>query len=324
MIRPAAALAASVLSGAVAAAGCGVGPGEAAEGSASLTVTRDYGEVPMLTATLEGPTPSDNVVRFLDANAEIETDYGDNFVSSIEGVEGSTVDGGTKDWFFFVNGVYSEVGAGEVEVEVGDRIWWDHRAWSEAYRVPAVVGSYPEPFLHGYAGGSSGAIVECLAAAPECDAVESALGGAGVETTVEQVGEPVAHPDDIRVLVGPWDELRADSAARMIEDGPGASGVYAGIDECVPGGWELEVLGPDAEPRRLVPEGGFVAAVRRGDEAPTFLVAGLDEDGVADAVELFDESTLRDRYAVATDRATGDVIPVPAPGTEAPVGAGCE
>lgn len=324
MSRAAVSLAATVLfTGAVAAAGCGVGPGEAAEGSASLTVTRDYGAERMLTATLEGPTPSDTVVRFLDANADIDTDYGDNFVSSIEGVEGSTVDGGAADWFFFVNGVYSELGAGEVEVEVGDRIWWDHRIWSEAYRVPVVVGSYPEPFLHGYPGGSPGAIVECVAAAPGCESVEASLREAGVETGVEEVGEPVAHPGDIRVLVGSWEDLRADSAARLIERGPGESGVYAAIDECTPGDWELEVLGSDAEPRRIVPDGGFVAAVRRGEDAPTFLVAGLEAGGVEDAAAAFTEGALRDRYAVAADSA-GEEIAVPAPDSEDLVESGCE
>jgi len=278
----------------------------------------------MLTATLDGPTPSDTVVRFLDENADIETDYGDNFVSSIGGVEGSTVDGGLKDWFFFVNGVYSEVGAGEVVVEAGDRIWWDHRAWSEAYRVPVVAGSFPEPFLHGYPGGSPGVIVECVAGAEACGEVEATLREAGVETTVEDVDSPAPHPGDIRVLVGPWEALRSDPAARLIEAGPGESGVYADVDECAPGDWELELLGSDAEPRRLLPDGGFVAAVRRAEDAPTFLVAGLDEGGVADAAALFSEETLRDRYAVAAEPASGEPIPIPAPDDEARTEAGCE
>ena len=63
MTRTAARLAATALACAVAAGGCGVGPGEAAEGEATLVVTRDFGAEPLASGTLEGPTPSDTVVR---------------------------------------------------------------------------------------------------------------------------------------------------------------------------------------------------------------------------------------------------------------------
>ena len=132
--------------------GCGFGPGESSPGEAELRVTREFGTIPMVDATLEDPTESDNVVRFLDDNADIETSFGGNFVDSIDGYAGSTSGGGDEDWFFFVNGYYSDIGAGETAVLPGDRIWWDYRYWSAAYRVPAVVGSWPEPFLHGYDG----------------------------------------------------------------------------------------------------------------------------------------------------------------------------
>lgn len=315
-MRPAAAsVAATVLICTVAAAGCGVGPGEAAEGQATLTVTRDYGSESLTTATLDGPTPSDTVVRFLDANAEIETEYGGNFVSAIDGLEGSTVDGGPEDWFFFVNGIYSEIGAGEAKVHVGDRIWWDYRRWAEAYRVPAVVGSWPEPFLHGYDGETREVVVECLAEQRDCDAVAERLRSEGVEPRVETVSAPRPDPDVLRILVGPWQSLRTDAAARMIESGPGMSGVYADLEQCGGGPWQLSILGDDAQPRDLLTEGGFVAAVRRGTDEPTWLVAGLDTASVDDAVALLDSDSLRDRYAVAFDAAQGNDLadlPIPA------------
>jgi len=319
-------LAATVLMCAVVASGCGVGPGESAEGTASLTVTRDYGAEVLTTATLEDPTPSDTVVRFLDANADIDTEFGGNFVSTIDGLEGSTVDGGPEDWFFFVNGIYSELGAGEVKVETGDEVWWDYRRWSEAYRVPAVVGSFPEPFLHGYEDGEEPVVVQCLAEPSQCEPVVSVLEDAGVDPEVENVTKPLQRLDVMRVLVGPWEELRADPAAAMIEDGPGTSGVYADIDECVPGDWELEILGADAVVRRVVPSGGFVAAVRRADDAPTFLVAATDDEpeAIEAAVSLFDPEVLRDRYAVAANIEPEEELPVPLPDDLPDSDIGCE
>lgn len=310
-----AALATTVLSGAVVAGGCGIGPGDASEGEATLTITRDYGTVHIGDGTLNGPRPSDTVVRFLDDEAGIDTSFGGNFVDSIDGLSGSTVNGGPEDWFFFVNGIYSEIGAGEAKVHPGDRIWWDYRRWSEAYRVPAVVGSWPEPFLDGYQGTHYDTVVECLAARSECDDVVGALRGAGVDPSLETVDRPVAHPDELRVLVGDWDRLREDPAAALVEDGPGASGVYADIDECTggaggAGGWELSILGSDAEPRQETTDAGLVAAVRNEEDQPTWLVTATDADALPDAVGLLGADALRDRYAVATDGS--GPMPVPA------------
>ncbi len=309
MSRLAAALATTVLSGAVAAAGCGVGPGEASEGEASLTITRDYGAEQIGEGTLSGPAPSDTVVRFLDREAEIETSYGGNFVDSIDGLDGSTVDGGPEDWFFFVNGIYSDVGAGETKVRPGDRIWWDYRRWAEAYRVPAVVGSWPEPFLNGYGGERFETTVECLAPAEYCDEVVGALRREGVEPELESVEEPVAHPGELRVLVGEWERLRSDPAARMIESGPGTSGVYAEMTGCG-GGWDLSILGSDARPRQNLPDAGLVAAVQRGAERPTWLVTATDEGSLPDAIALLGVDSLRSRYAVASSGE--DELPIPA------------
>lgn len=310
----AAALAATVLAcvSGVAASGCGVGPGEAAEGEANLSVTRDYGAESLLTATLEGPTPSDTVVRFLDLNAEIETDYGGNFVSTIEGLEGSTVDGGAEDWFFFVNGIYSEVGAGEAKVHVGDRVWWDYRRWQEAYRVPAVVGSWPEPFLHGHDGQAPDVVVECVGGAEQaCGEVGERLLQVGVEHSVEEVEAPVRHPEDLRILVGDWDSLRDDPAARQLEQGPGTSGVYGAVRPCPEAAPVLEILDQEARPLQSLADWGLVAAVREGGDEPTWLVTASTEGRVSGAAGLLDEELLRNRYALARS-SKGASLPLPA------------
>src|SRR5688500_7801814 len=128
-------------------AGCGFGPGASREGEATLTVTRDYGAEVLVEASGEDPPASETVMRMLDREAEIETRYGGGFVQSIEGISGTADGGRTSDWFFYMNGIESSVGAAEAPVRGGDRVWWDHRDWTKAMRVPAVVGSWPEPVL---------------------------------------------------------------------------------------------------------------------------------------------------------------------------------
>ena len=97
---------------AVAAPGCGLGPGESSEGEARLDGDPlDYGAERLLEATVSDPSASETVIRVLDREAEITTRYGGGFVQSIDGVEGDFSDGRSLDWFFFVNGIESSRGS---------------------------------------------------------------------------------------------------------------------------------------------------------------------------------------------------------------------
>ncbi len=114
-------------------AGCGFGAGPSSEGTATLRVTRDFGDKLLAEATDTDPPASETVARFLDREADIKTSYGGNFIDSIDGVAGNAiVSGRSYDWFFYVNGYWSPIGAGEAQVHPGDAIWWDYRDWSSA------------------------------------------------------------------------------------------------------------------------------------------------------------------------------------------------
>lgn len=307
---------------AVAVAGCGVGAGSSQPGEAALSVTRDYGAEPLLEATLQEPRESDTVVRLLDSEAEIETDYGGNFVTSIEGISGAVEDGRSRDWFFYVNGYWSPVGAGEALVRPGDRIWWDYRDWSSAYKVPAVVGSWPEPFLNGFDGRRFTVEVVCFELDEVCETVARRLDDEGVEGVAVTEPDRASDPaETLRVLVGSWAAVRADRAARTLEGGPAVSGVYARPRRC-DGGWGMTVLTDHAEEQRSLATAGWVAAVQRGEEQPTWMVSGSDRASVAASADLLEAATLADHYAVATS--DGQTLRIPAAAGESPIGSeGC-
>jgi hypothetical protein len=303
--------AAAALVCAAAAAGCGFGEGASSDGTSRLTVTRDYGSERLLEATVDDPPESETVLRFLDREAEITTRYGGGFVQSIDGVRGSVSGGGSFDWFFYVNGVESSVGAADARVYGGDRVWWDYREWTAAMRVPAVVGSWPEPFAHGSEGKRFPTRIDCLTDGEDCGAVADRLEEAGVAASI---GAEAARVEGelLRVVVGPWEAVREDAAAAQIEDGPAASGVFGDFETDPAGGYELVALDPHGrEVDRLGEGAGLVAALRDGEEQPTWVVTGTDEGGVDAAVGLLDEDSLRDRYAVAVESG-GEEVALPA------------
>jgi len=288
--------------GALVAAGCGLGPGKGLD-DVELTVTQEYGAEPVLRGPVGDVTESDTVMRALERKAEITTRYGGGFVQSIEGVEAGERGGDPYDWFFYVNGVESTVGAASYSLHGGERIWWDYRDWSGAERVPAVVGAFPEPMLSGYDGKPRPVAVECMGGGEACAAAREKLEAAGVSIAAGSPGGA------IHVLVGPWARVRDDPAAAQIEAGPQVSGVFADFAE-KGGGFELQGLDQSGDVARGFGSGaGLVAATRRYEAQPVWIVTGVDRAGTLAAAELLTAAGLRDDYAVATE--DGAEAPLP-------------
>jgi hypothetical protein len=303
----------ALLAVAAALAGCGLGPGSSSEGTATLTVTRDYGAQPMVEASVDDPDGSETVLRMLDREAEIETRYGGGFVQSIDGIAGATEADRRLDWFFYVNGIESPIGSAEREVAGGDRIWWDYRDWSDAMRVPAVVGSWPEPFLQASADEDRLPVrVECAGERDPCREVADRLADEGVSVSEERLGD-APEGEALRVLVGPWSAVGRDPAAALITEGPATSGVFAQFVR--DHGWiALRALNERAEPVDSLGDGaGLVAAVRDGEDPPTWVVTGFDAGGIGAATRALDEDVLRDHYAVVVGAGTEKTLPVPVP-----------
>jgi hypothetical protein len=286
---------------ALAAAGCGLGPGSKV-GSVDLTVTRDFG-AKKLVATSGEANESDTVMRFLEKETEIETRYGGGYVKSIDGLEERQRDGHPYDWFFWVNGVISPTGAAEVPLEGGEKIWWDIHDWSASEGSSAVVGSWPAPFTTGWEGHAPVVVVECEGGGAACATVTKALEGEGVKVAS---GSPKSA---IRVLVGPWSQVRSDAAAGLVDKGPGESGIYAEF-ESSQGTDRLVGLDEDGDKARTFgANAGLVAATRHFEGPPVWLVTGGTDAGVQAASAALDTADLRDHFAVASE--AGTVTPLP-------------
>jgi hypothetical protein len=288
-------------------AGCGLGAGRAPT-EVHLLVTRDFGERVLHESGALKARGAETVMSLLIRNHTVGTRYGGGFVQSIDRLAGGQEAGQPVDWFYYVNGVEAGRGAAGTNVHPGDHIWWDRHDWSQTDHIPAVIGSFPEPFLNGLAGKRLPIRVECvIVAGYACRTVRARLRAVGVPAAVAGIG-PGGEPQTLRVRVGPWTGVEGDLAAESIVQGPRASGVYARFSS---DGRALAILDRDGRQVLALRAGaGLVAATRHAEDAPVWVVTGTDQAGVDLAATAFSTAALQDRFALALT-ATG-ALPVPA------------
>jgi hypothetical protein len=289
--------------------GCGLGPGEGSR-KVSLVVTRDFGSATLGSARVDKTPGGETVMRFLERRFDVRTRYGGGFVQSIQGISGGRENGRPVDWFYYVNGIEAGEGAAATRLHPGDRVWWDRHDWGTAMRVPAVVGSFPEPFRSGTAGKRFPVQILCSSGAgagAACAEAKRRLDAAGIRAGSAAFGSPPGELT-LRVVVGPWREIRSDLVAGRLGDGPGTSGVYARPAD---GGRRLELLDAHGRTvRTLGPGAGLLAATRLSTTAPTWVLTGTDPAGALAAARALKEDRLRHRFALALDGARPVPLPV--------------
>src|SRR5262249_14699797 len=155
--------------------------------------------------------------------------------------------------------------------------------------IPAVVGSFPEPFTNGIGGKRYPTTIECGShVATACKRVNSELSAAGGPVAGQLLGTG-SGPDTLGVVVGPWSQLETEGAASGIRHGPGASGIYARFTGAH--GSSLQLLNPAGKVVRTLGAGaGLVAATADSSSAPTWLITGTDAAGVTAAAAAFNAS----------------------------------
>jgi hypothetical protein len=263
-------------------AGCGVDTGGRG-GSGSLVVSDQFAAATRLDRPDAGG--ADTVLGVLQRND-------------------STVDGRARDWSVYRNGVAV---AKDVDAHAGDAIWWDRHA-AGAGQPRAVIGSYPAPFRRGPDGKRLPVRLECIdSASSACNLVQQALTKAGVLAAKGGIQRSFTQ-ETLRVLVGPYLQLRADETVRTLERGPRASGVYA---RPAPDGRSIAVLDGGGRTQRTLRAGsGLVAATVFDKGQPVWIVTGTDDRGVAAAASAIDQATLKGRFALAVADDRG--VPLPA------------
>ena len=288
-------------------AGCGAGAGSDAPTGVNVVVTRDFGARQLRDVDSKEVPPGETVMRYLQRKFTVETRYGGGFVQSLEGLSGGRDRQGRPiDWFYYVNGIEAGTGAAERKIADGDQVVWDRHDWTATQHIPAIVGSWPEPFLSGTEGKRIPLAIVCAGERRSCDEVQTRLNDEGV-SGVSQAGISSGVGQKLlRIVVGPWSKIRNEPVAASLARGPKASGVYAR-----PTDRAFELL--DSEGRvaqSRTGSVGLVAATRFGEQQPTWIVTGTDDAGVAAAAAALRSDTLNHRFAVAVIGGHAEGLPL--------------
>jgi len=294
---------------AVTVAGCGFGASPGSK-DASIEVTSNFGTQVIGTASEMHIPAAETVIGLLTRHFNVGFGSGGRSVQSIDGRRAAT--SSHLSWSYFVNGILAAKRASLTDVFKGDHIWWDLHDTTATSTVPAVVGSYPEPFTDGLGGQEFPTLLEC---APNlqraCDTVGSSLKKYGVKAGPQVLGTG-SGSDSLAVVVGTWNDVKGVIAAELIAGGPSNSGVYAQFIGSSGQALELDnPLGDVAQTLR-----GNVGLIAATDEvslgAPTWFVIGTNTAAVNNAAKYFTVAALHNHFAVAI---TGSkVIPVPLTG----------
>jgi hypothetical protein len=283
-------------------AGCGLGV-HAASGVVTVSVTREFGAIPIAAPRAAAVRGEETALNVLARSYPMRSADGST-VQSIAGHPGAEERAALLAWSYYVNGVEPKTSPAKASVGAGDSIWWDLHEASQQDVTRAVVGSFPEPFLHGIEGERLPVRIECAEVEGDaCRTVIARMAGLGVPAGVAALGEVGEVTDTLRVAVGPWLALRRIAGARSLALGPHASGVYARISA---DGSSLELLDARGDvSARLSAGAGLVAAMRSPGQDPLWLITGTDAAGADGAAHALQRSSLYHRFAVALSPSAG-------------------
>lgn len=272
------------------------------QASFKLIITRNFGRE-IIEDLDVAVRPETSLIELMQQDLQVSTGFGGGFIKGINNYESGTFSSQRWDWFFYVNGLGSPVGAGQVKPRPGDTIWWDYHAWSSGPGQSAVIGCFPGPL-----NSTSTARVQVRiltdASSTGCgERVQQALAVRGVN--VADMAEIDQHNDWLEkrsgpvLVIGEWGKLKDSAFLNKWNDSFRKNGSSIHFEE-----GQLQLLGINGQSQRMVSgSAGVIVASGSGlgDTAPLWLIAGTDQKGLQMAVEILcaQPEKLRLRYGLA-------------------------
>ncbi len=128
-------------------------------GKTTIVIGQNFGEIITFEKELE-LNEKLTAMDILNKVTNVKTTYGNAYVNSINEIESEYIElNEQKDWFYFINGILSNVGANQYHISCGDVQRWDFHQWNFERMTSAIVCDFPEPFVHGFGGKTANTII---------------------------------------------------------------------------------------------------------------------------------------------------------------------
>lgn len=252
-----------------------------------LLISKNYGKESILEKKLLFKN-GDTVMSILMQNAAVDTDYDGGFVEGINGIKNVSggISGQNQDWFYFVNGVLTDVGASDLTLGAKDTVWWDYHAWTKGSFSPSVIGCYPEPFLHGFRGNSGVTIFYTKEGKASAQSLLASLKKMGVtKTAIEAISDQAlgrkANPG---IIMGTWKELNTLKSVKDLNEAFNKTGAFSHFTDK-----ELELFNNQGKPAKKVSKDAAIiisTAQGMGDSSPVWLIVGIDSKSLQSAADI--------------------------------------
>lgn len=281
-----------------------------------VVVTRDFGQQVLLDTTIQVPQGC-SALAALKQVADVKTAYGGGFVNSINGLSSQYSGGQAKqyDWLVYLNGIQSNTGALDYTMRHGDIQRWDYHRWNFRTFIPAIVGDFPEPFLHGYKGQVKPTIIVYDGGFEQnAEELEDTLIDLGVASVSSQPIGELGDSDKRNanlIIIGYSDgEMIAEMNSAWNKMGFFARFEEGGLNVYTGTGEQAAQYGPgtgiiQATQSPWNPKGTGVC------ENVVWMVSGTDGAGIEAAVEALITRPSEMQHAFAVVVADGQIIKVP-------------
>lgn len=299
--------------------GCGAHiPGEREDSTTEeikLMITKDFGREEILSKEITYESNMTVMDLLFKADLEIKAGYSGSFVDGINGLltKGGGLTGERYDWFYFVNGIFADVGAMDYFPQPGDVIWWDYRPWKVTGASPnAVIGAFPQTFLYSYLDEAKPTTIMAFEQdVPLANTLKTKLEELGVSQVEinEVLEEKIENPQGPVLLLGQWNLLQDVGYVKKLNENYKRAGFYGFFDEN-----GLNLMNHNLEVKRTVQEkAGLIISTGQGsgDPNPLWIVTGIDQEGFREAVETLvnEQEKLLQLYNAAL--INGEVIGLP-------------
>lgn len=281
-------------------------------------ITRDYGAQTVLEQEVAWQEDMSVMDGLFSLDAEVETAYAGDFVSSINGL--STENGGLSgvryDWFYYVNGIFADVGALDYLPRPGEIVWWDYHPWKVSQGTPAVIGCWPEPFVHGFRGKVHETVILPLPAyAARASELQDVLQEQGVQSvTVREFSSSTAEEAGSRsgptIVIGEWPELAEFTWLADFNEAFQRNGTFLHFTDA-----GLELLDHSGQAvREITGEAGVIMATAEGngDDSPLWIVTGTGAAGTESALEVLIREPEKIKAAYSAVILPDEVVKLPA------------